>query len=448
VASPARLAGVGLFVLGAVALFSVAIFMIGDRHEAFSNKFVVYTEFAKVTGLQNGAIVRVSGARGGEVTEIAPPTVPAGKFRVRMEVIEELHQLVRTDSVASIATEGLVGGSYLAIATGSAEAPPASQGTVIRSEEPFDIGDLLQQMNETVIKVNTTIDLMRGEIDQTIGGIQQTVANANNLITDVGGQVREATTSAAKATSELASMTTDLRNGKGTIGKLLTDDELYNRVTRIASNTESLTTDARGLISDARTTLDQLNGPNGVVSGLSANVGRTMDDARSAMSSLAENMDALRHNFLLRGFFQGRGYFDLAQLTPAEYRGGALTDAGWSPVRIWLEADRLFEAQSAAEDPALSDAGRKRLDSAIAPYLDRMAASVLMVEGFTPSGTHDLQYVVSRARAALVRGYLIDRFHLQPRSTGAIPLGGESPGAPVKGGWDGVALAVYMKTHS
>jgi hypothetical protein len=219
-------------------------------------------------------------------------------------------------------------------------------------------------------------------------------------------------------------------------------------MTRIASNTESLTHDASGLVADARSTLDQLNGPNGAVAGISANADRTLDEAHAAMSSLSENMEALRHSFLLRGFFQSRGYFDLAQITPAEYRHGILTDAGWSPVRIWLEADRLFEQHSAAEDPVLSESGRRRLDSALAPYLDRLPASVLMVEGFTPAGTRDVQYVVSRARAAVVRTYLVDHFHLQPRSTGAMPLGGESPGAPVEGGWNGIALAVYMKTRS
>jgi len=452
--SPARAAGVGLFVLAAIALFGVAVFMIGDRHQAFAKKFVVYTEFARVTGLQAGAVIRVSGARGGEVTDVAPPTQPAGRFRVRMEVTEDLHQLVRADSVASIETEGLVGGSYLSIASGSAQAPQAPPESTLRSEEPFDIGDLLQQMNTTVVKLNTTIDEMRGEIDETINGIQETVGNANTLITDVAGQVQSASVSAAKAGSDLAAMSADLRAGRGTLGKLLTDDELYTRVTRIASNTESLTTDAKGLVADARTAINQLNGPNGPVAGLSENVGRTLDDARVAMSGLAENMDALRHNFLVRGFFESRGYFDLAQITPAEYRGGALTDAGWSPVRVWLEADRLFETGSATEDPTLSADGRRRLDSALAPYLDRLSASVLMIEGFTPSGTRDEQYVVSRARAAAVRAYLIDRFHLQPRATGAIALGDQSPGAPAASGngrarspWDGIALAVYMRTR-
>ena len=54
---------------------------------------------------------------------------------------------------------------------------------------------------------------------------------------------------------------------------------------------------------------------------MTASVKQTMDDARESMASFAENMDALKHNFLLRGFFNKRGYFDLAQISPADYRG-------------------------------------------------------------------------------------------------------------------------------
>jgi hypothetical protein len=60
VATPARLAGVGAFVLGGLLLFTVGLFMIGDRQMAFAKTFTVYTEFKNITGLQPGAIVRVS----------------------------------------------------------------------------------------------------------------------------------------------------------------------------------------------------------------------------------------------------------------------------------------------------------------------------------------------------------------------------------------------------
>lgn len=116
-ASPARLAGVGVFVLTGLLLFAIGLFMIGDRQMAFAKKFTMYTEFAKITGLQPGALVRVSGAKAGSVEEILPPATPSAKFKIRMEITEDLHPLIRTDSVASIATEGLVGGSFVSIGT-------------------------------------------------------------------------------------------------------------------------------------------------------------------------------------------------------------------------------------------------------------------------------------------------------------------------------------------
>ena len=122
-ATPARLAGVGVFVLGGLVLFALGLFMIGDRQMAFTKRFTVYTEFTKVTGLQAGAVVRVLGAKAGSIKQILPPNSPGEKFRVRLEVVESLHQLVRTDSIATIETEGLVGGSYLGIGTGTDAAP-------------------------------------------------------------------------------------------------------------------------------------------------------------------------------------------------------------------------------------------------------------------------------------------------------------------------------------
>src|SRR5512141_2564097 len=109
-ASPARLAGIGVFVIGGLLLFTVGLFMIGDRQMAFAKKFTINTEFRKITGLQPGGIVRVSGAKAGAITKIVPPDTPGSRFRVEFEIAEELHPLVRMDSMASIETEGLVGG--------------------------------------------------------------------------------------------------------------------------------------------------------------------------------------------------------------------------------------------------------------------------------------------------------------------------------------------------
>ena len=155
----------------------------------------------------------------------------------------------------------------------------------------------------------------------------------------------------------------------------------------------------------------------------------------------------LKHNFLLRGFFNRRGYFDLANISPAEYRRGVLSaDKNRRVVRVWLSSDRLFGAPAEPEAAErLADDGKARLDSAIAPYLDHLAGSVLVIEGYAQRGTRDEQYLFARARAAIVRDYLIGKFRLDPQATGLMPLGGEAKDSPDGKPWDGVALAVLME---
>ena len=121
----ARLIGVGAFVIGGILLFAIALFMIGERQMLFTKQFEVYTEFSRLSGLEEGSPIQVSGMAAGEVKKIILPTGPAQKFRLRLLIREDLHPLVRTDSVAAIRTEGLVGGQYLLVTAGSQAAPEA-----------------------------------------------------------------------------------------------------------------------------------------------------------------------------------------------------------------------------------------------------------------------------------------------------------------------------------
>jgi len=450
VATPARLAGVGVFVVGGLLLFTVGLFMIGDRQMAFAKKFRIYTEFKKITGLQPGAIIRVSGAKAGAIKQIDPPNTPGGKFRVQLEITEDLHQLVRMDSLASIETEGLVGGSYLGVSAGSDKSPSAQPEATIPSKEPFEIGDLMQQMSDTVAKVNEIIDEMRDDVQRAVVAIADTAADANAIITAVGPDVKALTTAAARITTDAARIAESIRNGEGTIGKLLNDDELYRRVSSISKQVEEIATSARQVIEQARNTLQNLQSKDGPVQGVAADVKQTMEGARTAMVGFAENMEALKHNFLVRGFFKDRGFFNLEEISPEAYRKGALTKSGaLRTVRVWLSSPVLFEADPEhPESERLTPDGKARLDSAMGTFIDRLPGGVLMVEGYEQQGTKDEQYVRSRARASSVRNYLIDRFHLNAQATGVMPLGKESAGSPDGTPWTGVALAVFEEKPS
>src|ERR1700692_1844431 len=108
-----RNASIGLFLIGGLLLFGIGMFVIGDRHQAFALHTEYYSEFVNLAGLSNGAKVRVGGMDAGEVLGIDVPDSPSSRFRVRWRIGEKMGGLVRTDSMVTIETEGIVGGTYL-----------------------------------------------------------------------------------------------------------------------------------------------------------------------------------------------------------------------------------------------------------------------------------------------------------------------------------------------
>jgi hypothetical protein len=318
--------------------------------------------------------------------------------------------------------------------------------STIAGKDPFEISDLMQQMGDTITKVNATMNDMKGDVQSAVVSVGDAMGNANALILGVTPDVQRMAASGAKLTSDASNIAEGIRKSKGLVGKLMTDDELYRRATAIAQQTEETATNARQVLAIAKTTLQSFQSKDGPVQGMTANVKQTMDGARAAMTGFAENMDALKHNFLLRGFFKGRGYFDLADLSPAAYRLGSLTKGSDRQVtRVWQSSTVLFVAEpNTPEDERLTDAGKAQVDAAIAPFLEHLATGILIIEGYAQEGPLEARYLRSRSRAATVRDYLIARFQLDSQTSGAMRLGAESPGSPGGVPWDGVALAVIL----
>ena len=95
---------------------------------------------------------------------------------------------------------------------------------------------------------------------------------------------------------------------------------------------------------EARAAIADLRGENGPVKGLTGDVQQTLHSARDAMADLAETTEALKRNFFFRGFFNRRGYFDLDDVSVAQYRQGALETGDRRVLRIWLGRRRALRA--------------------------------------------------------------------------------------------------------
>ena len=437
-----RLAAVGAFVIAGVLLFAVGLFMIGSRRMLFGNTFKVHAEFASIAGLDNGALVRVAGLQAGEVEAIQVPTRPSARFRVRMRIREDVHPLIRLDSVASIQNDGLVGNKFIQIEPGSEQSAVVAAAGTIQSTEPFDIADLMAKMSETIDTVNKAIVDVTVELDGALSSIAATADTAKVLMDDVGRDARAIVSSGQRVAADLQTIVANVKSGRGTVGQLLNDDALYQRARSIATDAEKAMANVRAATDEARAAIADLRGKDGPVGTLTADLQQTLTSAREVMSDLAESTEALKRSFLFRGFFNRRGYFDLNDVSPEEYRRGALESRERKALRIWLSAAVLFEKDGNGEE-RLSEGGRARLDSAMSQFV-KYPKSPLVVEGYAVGLTADERFRRSRKRAALVRDYIISRFEADPNLIAVMPLGNRAEGSPAGDTWDGVGLAIFV----
>ncbi len=441
-----RLIAVGAFLIVGLLLFAVGLFYIGDRRMLFSETFEVYAEFREIAGLQNGAIVRVAGMNAGEVETIHLPSSPSTPFRVKLRVREDLHPLIRLDSVASIQNDGLVGNKFVQIESGTDASPPVPNSGTIRSEEPFDLAEMFERLNETIDLITTSITDVKAGVDAALQSVSTTAADAQVLIQDIGGDLRAVTTSSRKVAQDLQVIVTDVRQGRGSLGKLMTDDTLYQRATTISADAARAVANLREATEDAKNAIAGFRGDKGPVRGVMGDLQTSLASARETLSDLAAATEALKRNFLLRGFFNRRGFYDLDDLSVEEYRNGALVKGGRRVLRVWVSAAVLFETGANGVE-RLTDDGRRRLDSAMATFLGYPPDTPYVVEGYGDGETRDVQFVLSRSRAQLVRDYIVSKFGLDPGYVGAMPLGPNAPESPSNGRWDGVALAAYVERN-
>jgi phospholipid/cholesterol/gamma-HCH transport system substrate-binding protein len=442
-----RAVAVGAFVIAGILLFGVGLFLIGDRRMLFSRTFDVYAEFANIAGLQNGAKVRVAGLDAGEVDTIHVPASPSARFRVKLRIREDLHPLIRVDSVATIQTDGLVGNKFMQVEAGTDQAQIVPARGTIKSREAFDLSAMLQRMNDTVDLVSRTITDVKAGIDTALTSVTDTAKDAQVLMNDMGKDAREIMASAQKVSQNVSAIVAGVRDGKGTVGRLLADDALYASVKGVAADAEKAVANLREATEQAKGAVADLRGEHGPMKGIAGSLQQTLASAKDAMADLAENTEALKRNFLFRGFFNKRGYFDLDEISVQQYRQGALESRDRHVLRIWVAAAVLFETDARGEE-RLTDGGRARLDSAMAEFVRYPRNSPFVVEGYAHEATNDLRFLLSRRRAQLVRDYVVGKFGLDAKVVATMPMGEEAPGSPAGDRWDGVGLALFPATST
>jgi len=452
---PRRYLAVGIFIIAGMTLFALGIFLVGSRHEAFARHVLLYTEFANLDGVTKGSKVQVAGMDAGQVAKIDVPNSPNGRFRVQMKVDEKFHGLVRIDSVVTVDTEGVVGNTFLTIHTGSPNAPIAQADSLLQSKPPVNMSDLLTNGLGIMNDADATLKQVGGKLNVALDGANDAIGNANDLLVGlkegrgpagmllrderVADQIRETLSTVQSTTSNLKQASAGVSSIVADVQQRQLPQKLDDTMTQI----HSASAQANETIGQIHQSVAQSLGPdpNGVTAG--QNISQALSNVNVATSNMAEDTEALKHNFFFKGFFNQRGYYTLSSLSPREYRRSRLF-AGPNNSRVWLRADSLFQQVTNGSEE-LSKDGKRAIDAAVVSFGDSVFMHPIVVEGYSDAGAPADALSFSYARAQIVRNYLDARYPFEAKNVGVMPLSATPPTGLGHGHWSGVCILVAEK---
>ena len=213
---------VGITVLVASVTLAVLIFFMSGTVSPFSHKIIIKAYFENAAGLVKGAPVSLSGVNIGNVDRIGiVPGKPLTPVEVDMKVgthyIRDLHK----DSKATLATQGVLGATFVDIDSSHATGPQAQDGDVLPTTETPALQDVMKATQGTIQKLNALLD----QASDIVADIQNGEGSVGKLLEDPQLYNRMNSTVA-----ELQKVTEQISGGKGSIGKLIYSDDMYNKI--------------------------------------------------------------------------------------------------------------------------------------------------------------------------------------------------------------------------
>ncbi|HWA32610.1 MAG TPA: MlaD family protein [Cyclobacteriaceae bacterium] len=302
----------GAFVLGGLTLFLISVFFIGAASNFFSRTFVVSAIFKNVEGLKEGDKVWLTGVQIGTVKSVRIVTV--GEVVVMLSLKEKQNEFIRKNATASIGSDGFIGNKIVVISPGNSPEVIHDDDT-ISAVSPADTQQLLsiaKEVGENTRSITLDIKAISGKIKQgegLVGELLNDGAFAHDLRKTVHG-LEVTSENAVKASGDLSSVTRELKTGKGLLPTILSDTTEARAFKESVGNIKKVSASAASMSKSLDSVTLKMNSHDNAVGVLLAdttfahNMQLTMKNIQEASVKLDENMEALKHNFLTRGYFR------------------------------------------------------------------------------------------------------------------------------------------------
>jgi phospholipid/cholesterol/gamma-HCH transport system substrate-binding protein len=304
----------GLFVIIGTLLFVLGIYLIGQKQNLFKKTFMISAEFQNVNGLQKGNNVRYSGINIGTVKAIE--MVNDSIVKVEMNIEEKIVKHIKKNAVATIGSDGLVGNMIINILPRDGMAETIENGDVIKSFSKVGPDDLLSNLSVTIKNTEIlTEDLLR--ITNSINkgqGTLTTVLNDTVMAYDLKQAVKNIKVMSQGASNTLLELNHLVKSIKtddtSVLGLLLNDTISGNRLKMTLSNLETSSVKMEHAMKKVNTIIESINTSDGAFNyiikdtSLVNNLKSTLKNINEGTDKFNQNMEALKHNFLTRGYFR------------------------------------------------------------------------------------------------------------------------------------------------
>ena len=226
-----------------IVLAAVTLVEILGGTERFQRTYVLHALFSGTQELKKGDAVKMAGVEIGRVKAI-DLSETNNKVMVTLKLKEKYK--VRTDAVAMVKYTGLMGQNFIGIDFGTPGSPYLSENNFIQTAEQPDISAVIQKINNVAGNVeNLTKSFTGDKIDNLLGPFTDFL-KANQMPLTV-------------MIANMQAISSQISQGKGSMGKLIYDDSLYNSAASSITNLQDITSEVKMTISDARKSLNQVN---------------------------------------------------------------------------------------------------------------------------------------------------------------------------------------------
>jgi len=301
---------VGVFVLLGILFFIGGILMVGNLHETFKNKMKVVSLFDDVSGLQKGNNVWFSGVKIGTVSSLR--FYGHSQVEVSMKIEIKAQQYIRRDAKVKISSDGIIGNKILIIYGGTPQFGEVQEGDTLQVEKTFSTEDMintLQENNKNFLAITTDFKVISKNLVAGEGTIGKLLTD-NSVYEHINATITSLQLASAKADQLVGSLSTFSSglNKKGTLAnELTTDTVVFNSVKASVLQLQQIADSATAFITNLKQAGSNPNTTIGVLlrdEATGARIKETIKNLESSSKKLDEDLEAAQSNFLLKGYFK------------------------------------------------------------------------------------------------------------------------------------------------